>query len=103
LAFGIQTAPLNDGDLTFVLTSGGHNAGIISQTGHPRRHFRTRHANGGPNLGADEWEQTTLPQAGSWWLRGNKMAQQGPWNRSASHRRTGFMPTCDAGTHVLQT
>jgi hypothetical protein len=32
----------NDGELTFVLTSGGHNAGIISEPGHPRRHFRIR-------------------------------------------------------------
>jgi len=33
---------LNDGALTFVLTSGGHNAGIVSEPGHPRRHFRLR-------------------------------------------------------------
>ena len=31
---------LNQGDITFVLTSGGHNAGIVSEPGHPRRHYR---------------------------------------------------------------
>ena len=33
---------LNDGELTFVLTSGGHNAGIVSEPGHENRHFRIR-------------------------------------------------------------
>ena len=31
---------LNEGDITFVLTSGGHNAGIVSEPGHPHRHYR---------------------------------------------------------------
>ena len=31
---------LNSEDLTFVLTSGGHNAGIVSEPGHPHRHYR---------------------------------------------------------------
>ena len=28
-----------DGELTFVLTNGGHNAGIVSEPGHPGRHY----------------------------------------------------------------
>ena len=35
---------LSDTDVTFVLTSGGHNAGIVSEPGHPHRHFSLKHA-----------------------------------------------------------
>ena len=31
---------LTDTDLTFVLTSGGHNAGIVSEPGHPHRTYQ---------------------------------------------------------------
>ena len=31
---------LTDTDLTFVLTTGGHNAGIVSEPGHPHRRFQ---------------------------------------------------------------
>jgi polyhydroxyalkanoate synthase subunit PhaC len=59
---------LNDGALTFVLTSGGHNAGIVSEPGHPHRHFRIRVRDAGARtLGADEWQHDTAPQEGSWW------------------------------------
>jgi len=63
---------LNDGPLTFVLTSGGHNAGIVSEPGHAHRHFRigARKA-GGHSRGPDEWQRETAPQAGSWWVAWN--------------------------------
>ena len=31
---------LTDTDVTFLLTNGGHNAGIVSEPGHPGRHYR---------------------------------------------------------------
>jgi polyhydroxyalkanoate synthase len=46
-----------------VLTSGGHNAGIVSEPGHPHRHFRMRvREAGGHTFGPDEWERDTVPQ-----------------------------------------
>lgn len=59
---------LNDGAITFVLTAGGHNAGIVSEPGHPHRHYRidTR-ADGGRTLGAEEWQAAHGPRDGSWW------------------------------------
>ena len=97
---------LNDGELTFVLTSGGHNAGIVSEPGHPHRHFRlhTRPA-GGHTLGPDEWLQATPPQAGSWWVEWHK------WIDKRTSAKVdpppmggpGLMPLCDApGTYVLE-
>ncbi|WP_370049337.1 MULTISPECIES: PHA/PHB synthase family protein [Salipiger] len=55
-----------DGENTFVLTSGGHNAGIVSEPGHPRRHFRA-----GPVPGhatdPDLWIKAHAVREGSWW------------------------------------
>ncbi len=34
---------VSDTDVTFVLTSGGHNAGIITEPSHKHRHFRVSH------------------------------------------------------------
>jgi polyhydroxyalkanoate synthase len=59
---------LNDADLTFVLTSGGHNAGVVSEPGHPRRHFRVaRRPPGAPYTGPDEWLSSAETRKGSWW------------------------------------
>ncbi len=55
-------------DYTFLLTSGGHNAGIVSGPVHPRRRHRVRTwLNSSESLPAQEWLETTPPQAGSWW------------------------------------
>ena len=64
---------LSDSEITFVLTNSGHNAGIVSEPGHPRRYFRelTREHNG-KFMSADEWAQTTPVTDGSWWLSWDK-------------------------------
>jgi polyhydroxyalkanoate synthase len=97
---------LNDGQLTFVLTSGGHNAGIVSEPGHPHRHFRIRlRAAGARTLGPDEWEQSTAPQDGSWWVEWDKWLGQrsGGQVDPPSMGAPGFIPLCDApGTYVLE-
>ena len=55
-------------DVTFALTNGGHNAGVLSEPGHARRHFRlhtTRDAD--KALTAEDWLDTAALQEGSWW------------------------------------
>ncbi|MEM6532060.1 MAG: alpha/beta fold hydrolase [Myxococcota bacterium] len=55
-------------ELTFLLTSGGHNAGIVSGPEHPRRAYRVatrqpKHTYRGP----DRWLAETPRKPGSWW------------------------------------
>lgn len=55
-------------DVTFLLTSGGHNAGIISEPGHKGRHYRVAHKPSGTNyMDPDTWYQANPANEGSWW------------------------------------
>jgi polyhydroxyalkanoate synthase len=55
-------------EITFVLTSGGHNAGIVSEPGHPRRRYQllTRSV-GAQDVVAQQWQQEAEQRQGSWW------------------------------------
>ena len=59
---------LCDAEITFVLASGGHNAGIISEPRHPNRNYQaaTRKAHG-PWVEPSQWADSTPVQEGSWW------------------------------------
>src|SRR3984957_20446544 len=97
---------LNDGELTFVLTSGGHNAGIVSEPGHPRRHFRIRARDAGDRTpGTEEWQGETAPQDGSWWLEWSAWLERHSGQRVDPQPMgaSGFVPLCDPpGTYVLE-
>jgi len=64
---------LTGAEIRFVLTSGGHNAGIVSEPGHPRRHYlvATR-AQDGPARSPEDWEAVAERREGSWWLAWNE-------------------------------
>ena len=59
---------LSQTELTFVLTNGGHNAGIVSEPGHEGRRYglRTTPAKA-PYLTPEAWQQSAEPHEGSWW------------------------------------
>ncbi|MBY4677423.1 PHA/PHB synthase family protein [Marinobacterium arenosum] len=60
---------LTNTEVTFALTSGGHNAGIVSEPGHPRRHYRiASHQADDRFIAPDDWQLRQQPQEGSWWL-----------------------------------
>ncbi|HKN28610.1 MAG TPA: alpha/beta fold hydrolase [Roseiarcus sp.] len=55
-------------EITFALTNGGHNAGIVSEPGHRGRHFRVgASARGDLYVDPDAWLAAHAPQTGSWW------------------------------------
>ncbi len=60
---------LSDSETTFVLTSGGHNAGIVSEPGHKHRAYRiaTKSADA-PYVDPEHWADTATRHEGSWWL-----------------------------------
>ncbi|MEO7578942.1 MAG: alpha/beta fold hydrolase [Massilia sp.] len=55
-------------DVRFVLTSGGHNAGIVSEPGHRGRHyFVAERDKGDCYLDPDRWLDSAEEHEGSWW------------------------------------
>ncbi len=60
---------LTAAEIRFALTSGGHNAGIVSAPGHPHRsyHLLTRPLDG-PALDPDAWLARAKRREGSWWV-----------------------------------
>lgn len=57
---------LIDGNVTFLLTNGGHNAGILSEPGHRHRHYRISEVKD-THQAAIDWQGATPEIEGSWW------------------------------------
>jgi polyhydroxyalkanoate synthase len=59
---------LTDTQVTFLLTSGGHNAGIVSEPGHRGRSYQmSTHQHDANYLDPDTWQATAPRYDGSWW------------------------------------
>ncbi len=57
-----------DTHVTFVLAAGGHNAGIVSEPGHPRRSYQIASVEEGHGwVDPDDWVAQTPVVQGSWW------------------------------------
>lgn len=94
---------LFDADVTFVLTSGGHNAGIVSEPGHPRRRFRSLTTSRDlPYQDPDDWLQDAELHDGSWWpaWTGWLAGLSGP--RTDPPKSTGPDVADAPGAYVLQ-
>ncbi len=95
-------------DFTFLLTSGGHNAGIISGPVHPKRHHRVRTRRlADPHLAPEDWVEASPKQQGSWWptwarwLEEHSGCRVGPPTMGAPTK--GYPPLEDApGRYVLK-
>ncbi len=95
-------------DYTFCLTSGGHNAGIISGPEHPRRRHRVHTSRSGARLlSADRYLEKVEPLPGSWWPTWAKWLQEHSSPRRVSPPalgapKQGLKPLGAApGTYVL--
>jgi polyhydroxyalkanoate synthase len=59
---------LTEAPLSFVLTSGGHNAGIVSEPGHRGRTYQIAHRPAaGHYVDPETWAAATPESEGSWW------------------------------------
>jgi len=85
---------LCDTEICFVLTNGGHNAGIVSEPGHPHRHYAmtTRSADG-PWQGPAQWQAEAPTFDGSWWTAWHGWLLA----RGSGHRVPGRVPPVQAG------
>ena len=99
---------LTDAELTFVLTSGGHNAGIVSPPANSHRRFQmqTRTA-GSTSMGQDDWLASAPMHEGSWWPAWHAwLAAHALTAAPVKPPRMGapaLPPLCDApGTYVLE-
>jgi polyhydroxyalkanoate synthase len=96
---------LLDTDVTFLLTSGGHNVGIVSEPGVPRRHYRVRTTiELGLYSDPDTWVRETPERPGSWWPEWCRWLSEhsGPAD-VPSAKVTSKTALSDApGTYVLQ-
>ena len=95
-------------DVTFLLTSGGHNAGIISGPVHPKRRYRVRTRRlADPHLAPEEWEEAAEKHEGSWWPAWQAWLEAHSGERVAPPAmgapRKGYAPIADApGSYVRQ-
>lgn len=97
---------LSDTDVTFLLTSGGHNAGIVSEPGHPHRHYRI-HAKtkDATYRDPDRWMAETDVVEGSWWPAHTAWLSDisGEMVKPPAMGAKAYKPICDApGTYVFQ-
>lgn len=98
---------LADADVTYLLTSGGHNVGIVSEPGHRGHNFQVMTKKADDRyIDPDAYAATTPHKEGSWWPewvgwlteRSSIPAAPPPMGNSAS----GYAPICDApGTYVF--
>jgi polyhydroxyalkanoate synthase len=97
---------LADTEVTFLLTSGGHNAGIVSEPGRRGRSYRVlTKAPADRYSDPEAWQAAATAKDGSWWPEWIEWlgARSGRPVDPPSMGRGGYEPLEDApGSYVLQ-
>ena len=98
---------LTDTEVTFLLTSGGHNAGIVSEPGHPGRSYQISTSSKDDKYrDPDNWLSSVATRDGSWWPSWENWLAEKSTTRvpppSFKTIHSGYKPVSDApGTYVL--
>jgi polyhydroxyalkanoate synthase len=98
-----------DTEVTFLLTTGGHNAGVVSEPGHPGRHYRVAaHDRRDRYVDPDTWYAGTPVKDGSWWpewqawLAARSSPPAAP--PAMGDAKAGYPPLAEApGSYVLMS
>ncbi len=93
-----------DTQITFVLAEGGHNAGIVSEPGRPRRSYQMGCAEDsmGGRIDPDDWKAAAPVTQGSWWeaMHAWLAERSGRPGKSPAFKREQVL--CDApGEYVM--
>ncbi|MEQ9695871.1 alpha/beta fold hydrolase [Shimia sp. SDUM112013] len=93
---------LTHSPVTFVLTNGGHNAGVVSEPGHPRRHYRIHSSKDSDHyLPPAQWEKVADLKDGSWWPEWAEWLKTQQQGDAVAPPKMG-KALCDApGTYVM--
>jgi polyhydroxyalkanoate synthase len=91
-----------DSEFTFLLTTGGHNAGIVSEPGHAGRSYQvSTRLHGEPYVDPDSWAAHAPRESGSWWPEWQRwLAARSSAPAGAPRPQDGLEPA--PGTYVLQ-
>jgi polyhydroxyalkanoate synthase len=97
---------LTDTEITFLLTTGGHNAGIVSEPGRAGRSYQVlTRASADRHLDPEAWLAAAPRTDGSWWPEWLAWldARSGPPTAPPGLGAKGYSPLCEApGRYVLQ-
>ena len=97
-------------EVTFLLTSGGHNVGIVNEPGHTGRYYRMRTSRESDRyVDPEAWEGSVAKRDGSWWpaweqwLAERSSERVAPPALGAVQKGRQYAPLCDApGSYVIE-
>lgn len=98
-----KTHLIINSDITFVLTNGGHNAGIVSEPGHEGRSYRIRERKKDSSyLDSNTWLEEAEFKSGSWWTAWHEWLVKQSSLQMVTPRKLKSTLKDAPGTYVLQ-
>ncbi len=98
-----KTNLLINNDITFVLTNGGHNAGIVSEPGHAGRSYYIRERKkDSAYLDPNTWLKEAQSKTGSWWIAWHEWLVNHSTAKRVNPPNLNKKLPAAPGTYVLQ-